>query len=125
MRQEIAERDRPLRRIRLVQRAIRIAQDSKVCELWSKARDWLVQCEAAFVVQHQGGHTRHRLRHRRDSKNRVPLDGQVRHQIPTAHDRRLHDASVPPHQRRGAGEGSGIYISAKSGFDRIRLRHSE
>ena len=63
VRQEIAERDRPLRRIRLVQRTIRIAQDAKACELWSMARDWLVQCEAAFVVQHQGGHGRQRLRH--------------------------------------------------------------
>ena len=33
MRQEIAERDRPLRRVRLVQRTIRIAQDAKADEL--------------------------------------------------------------------------------------------
>ena len=33
--------------------------------------------------------------------------------------RRLHDASVPPHQSRGAGEGSGIYVGSKSVFDRI------
>ena len=63
VRQEIAERDRPLRRVRLVQRTIRIAQDAKVGELWSMARDRLVQCEAAFVVQHQGGDGRHRLGH--------------------------------------------------------------
>jgi hypothetical protein len=76
--QKIAERDRPLRCIGVAQRTLRIAQDAKACELWSMARDWLVQCEAAFVVQHQGGHGRQRLRHRRDSKNRVPLDGQIR-----------------------------------------------
>ena len=63
VRQEIAERDRPLRRIRLVQRTIRIAQDAKACELRSLARDWLVQREAAFVEQRQGGRGRQRLRH--------------------------------------------------------------
>lgn len=52
MRQEIAERDRPLRRIGLVQRTIRITQHAKPRELWSNARDRLVECEATFVVQH-------------------------------------------------------------------------
>jgi hypothetical protein len=33
------------------------------------------------------------------------------------------DPSVPPHESRGAGEGSGIYIGSKSGFDRIFVRH--
>ena len=35
MRQEIAEGDRALRRIRFVQRAIGMAQDAKASELWS------------------------------------------------------------------------------------------
>src|SRR4029450_13510738 len=41
--QEGAERDRPLHRVRLVQRTIRIAQDAEACELSSMSRDWLVQ----------------------------------------------------------------------------------
>jgi hypothetical protein len=61
--QEIAERDRPLRRVRLVQGPVRIAKDAKVGELRSVARDRLLQGEAPFVEQHQGGHGRHRLRH--------------------------------------------------------------
>ena len=98
MRQEIAERDRPLRRIGLVERAIGIAQDAQLRQLWSVTRDRIVQREAAFIEQRQGGGGSHRLRHRRDSKDRVPLDRQPRRQIPAPHARRLHDPPAPPDQ---------------------------
>ena len=106
VRQEIAERDRPLRRIRLVQGTIRIAQDAKAFEFRSEARDRLVQGEPAFVVQHQGGDGRQRLRHRRDSKNRprstgVPVTRSLRPTIavcttrPSRHTRVAAPARVP------------------------------
>lgn len=40
VRQEIAERDRPLGRVRLVQRTTRIAQNANTCEIWCMSRDW-------------------------------------------------------------------------------------
>jgi hypothetical protein len=47
----------------------------------------------------------------------------MRHEITAAQGRRVLDTSVPPHQGRGAGESSGIYIGLKSSVDRILLRH--
>ncbi len=41
--QKIAERDRLLCRIRLVQRPIRITQDAEAGEFWSISRDGLIQ----------------------------------------------------------------------------------
>ena len=50
--------------------------------------------------------------------------GRLRRQIAAPDARGLRDASAPPHQGRGTGELSGVYIRSKRGFNRILVRHA-
>ena len=46
-----------------------------------------------------------------------PLDGQIRRQIPTPHDRCLDDVTVSPHEGRGTGEVASVYLGLNCSFD--------
>ncbi len=72
--QKIAQRQRPARRLRVVERSIDALENAPVCQLGQQAIERLVQSQAALFHQDQRGYRRDGLRHRGDSKQRVGAD---------------------------------------------------
>jgi len=102
--QQILDQDRPVYRMRPVQRAARVVQHPHVGQLRRPPHHRVFERQLALVDQAHHRRDRDGLRHRRDAKQRVPRHRQAGVDVPVADLVDLQQFSVPPDHRHRAGE---------------------
>jgi len=102
--QQILDQDRPVHRVRPVQRTVRIVEHLHVGQFRGPAHDRIFQRELALVDQAHHRGDRDRLGHRRDAEQGVPLHRQARVDVPVPDLVELQHFSVLPDHRYRTGE---------------------
>jgi hypothetical protein len=123
MRQQIPKRDRALRVVGLIERTLRIAQNTHPRKLRSAARNRLIQFEPPLIEQRQRRDGRHWLRHRRNAKDRIALNRQGGRQVAPADGHGPEDAALSPDKCGSAGQLSCVDVLSDRAGNRVFTRH--
>jgi hypothetical protein len=104
VREQVAERDRPGRRLRVVEGAGGRPHHPHGRELRRPAGDRVVEREVARFEKGERSHRGDRLRHRGDAKEGVAPHGTGVVEVADAGAGRVDDTSAAPDERGGAGQ---------------------
>jgi hypothetical protein len=107
MGEQVFKGDGALRRFGVVEGGIARTQHAHMLELRSDAGDGIVQCDSAFIDEHQRCDGGDRLSHGGDAEDGVPLHGELVLDVAAACGGEF-CVAVAMHQDDGAGELAGV-----------------